>query len=188
MSSFSPVALVWALIRRADAVAAVAALVAAATLVGAWGFQYIGGYIPCELCYQERMPYYFGIPLALIAALSARYSGPAWLTRGCLILVGLGFVWGTYLSGYHTGVEWHFWPGPTDCSGDVSSAATTNDLMNQIQNIRVARCDVVQWSLFGLSFAGWNTVISCALAVGSLYGAFFTRVPATTGAPATAHS
>ena len=77
-----------------------------ATLVAAWGFQYIGGYIPCELCYQERVPYYLGIPLALVALASAYYGGPAWLTRGALLLAGLLFAWGTYLAGYHTGVEY----------------------------------------------------------------------------------
>jgi disulfide bond formation protein DsbB len=174
MPSFSPIAWAWALIRRADVVAAGVALVAAATLVAAWGFQYIGGYIPCELCYQERVPYYIAIPLALIAAASAYYGGPAWLTRGALFLVGLAFAWGTYLAAYHTGVEWHFWPGPTDCSGDTANAVSTGDLLKQIDNIRVAQCDVVQWTMFGLSFAGWNTVISAGLTVAGLFGAFFT--------------
>jgi disulfide bond formation protein DsbB len=163
------------LIRRTDVCAAGIFLVALATLVGAWGFQYIGGYIPCELCYQERIPYYVGILLAVVAAASAYYGGPAWLTRGALLVIGLSFAWGTYLAGYHTGVEWHLWPGPTDCSGDVSGAATTGDLLNQIQNIRVARCDVVEWTMFGLSFAGWNTVVSFGLAVASFYSVLFTR-------------
>lgn len=171
--------------RRPDVCAAGIFLIALATLVAAWGFQYIGGYIPCELCYAERVPYYIGIPLALIALASAWYGGPAWLTRGALLVTGLLFAYGTYLAGYHTGVEWHLWPGPTDCSGNNAGSATTSDLLKQIGNIRVVRCDVVQWTMFGLSFAGWNTVISFGLAVAGLYGAFFSHTQAA-ATPATA--
>jgi disulfide bond formation protein DsbB len=165
--------------RRPEIVAGGIFLVALATIVGAWGFQIIGGYIPCELCYQERVPYYLGIPLALVALGSTLYGGPAWLTRGALLLTGLLFAWGTYLAGYHTGVEWHLWPGPTDCSGDTGTLATTGDLLNQISNIRVARCDVVEWTMFGLSFAGWNTVISAGLTLAGLFGAFLTHMRAS---------
>lgn len=162
--------------RRAEICAGGVFLVSAATLVAAWGFQYIGGYLPCELCYQERVPYYIGIPLALVALVSALYGGPAWLTRGALLLTGLMFAWGTYLAGYHTGVEWHFWQGPTDCTGSGGAALSAGDLLKQIQNIKVVPCDRIQWSLFGLSFAGWNTVVSFCLAVASLYGVLFARV------------
>jgi disulfide bond formation protein DsbB len=167
--------------RHPEIIAGGIILVAAATILGAWAFQVVGGYIPCELCYQERIPYYVGIPLAIVALASAHYGGPVWLTRGTLLLIGLSFAWGTYLAGYHTGVEWHFWPGPTDCAGDTATAVSTGDLLNQIGNIRVARCDVVQWTMFGLSFAGWNTVISAGLTVAGLFGAFFAlvRAPAT---------
>ena len=104
-SSFSPPALV-AFCRRPEIVAGGVFLLALATIVGAWSFQLIGGYIPCELCYQERMPYYVGIPLALVALASACYGGPTWLTRGALLLTALVFAWGTYLAVYHTGAEY----------------------------------------------------------------------------------
>ncbi len=93
------------LLRRPDLTAAFVFLLALATIVGAWGFQLIGGYIPCELCYQERIPYYVGVPLALIALASAWFGGPAWLTRGAFILTALVFAWSTYLAVYHTGAE-----------------------------------------------------------------------------------
>jgi disulfide bond formation protein DsbB len=168
-----------ALCRRPEIVAGGIFLLALATIVGAWGFQLIGGYIPCELCHQERVPYYVGIPLALVALASAHYGGPAWLTRGTLLLTGLLFAWGTYLAGYHTGAEYAWWPGPTDCSSSAPSTATTGDLLSQISKIQVVSCTNVTWRMFGLSFAGWNTLISAGLTVAGLFGAFFTRIQAS---------
>ena len=180
--SLSPPTIV-AFCRRPEIVAGGVFLLALATIVGAWGFQIIGGYIPCELCYEERIPYYVGIPLALVALASALYGGPAWLTRGALFLTALVFAWGTYLAAYHTGAEYAWWPGPTDCStGGGPATATTGDLLSQIQNIRVVSCTEVTWRMFGLSFAGWNTVVSFGLTVASLFGVFLTRMrgPAAT--------
>ncbi len=183
-ATFSPPALI-ALCRRPAVVAGGIFLLALATIVGAWSFQLIGGYIPCELCYQERVPYYVGIPLALVALASARFGGPVWLTRGTLVLTALVFAWGTYLAAYHTGAEYRWWPGPTDCSSSGGPAtSTTGDLLSQIQNIQVVSCTEVTWRMFGLSFAGWNTVISFGLTMASLFGAFLTRMrlPARTAA------
>ncbi len=167
------------LLRRADLTAAFVFLLALATIVGAWGFQVIGGYLPCELCYQERIPYYVGIPLALVAGVSAWYGGPAWLTRGALLLAALTFAWGTYLAVYHTGAEYSWWPGPTDCSSAGGPTATsTGDLLKQIEKIQVVSCTEVTWRLLGLSFAGWNAVVSAVLTAAGLFGAFFARTTA----------
>ncbi len=175
--------MVASLLRRADLIAALVFLLALATIVGAWGFQIIGGYLPCELCYQERIPYYVGIPLALVAALSAWYGGPDWLTRGALLLAALVFAWGTYLALYHTGAEYSWWPGPTDCSSAGGDTATsTEDLLKQIEKIQVVSCTEVTWRMFGLSFAGWNSVVSIVLTAASLFGAVFARAPATRAA------
>jgi len=37
---------------------ALALFIAAFTILTALGFQYIGGYVPCMLCYMERYAYY----------------------------------------------------------------------------------------------------------------------------------
>ncbi len=54
--------------------AAFLAVAMAATVGTALGFQYIGGYIPCKLCYEQRIPYYVGAPLMLLAAVAAAAS------------------------------------------------------------------------------------------------------------------
>src|SRR5215470_8437706 len=48
----------------------------AATILGAWFFQYVLHYLPCPLCFEQRKPYYVAIPLALVVALAAARSAP----------------------------------------------------------------------------------------------------------------
>ena len=68
------------------------------------------------------------------------------------------------LGAYHAGVEWHWWPGPTDCSGPMTDFTANGPLLNQLQSIRVVRCDEAAWRFLGLSLAGYNVLISLALA------------------------
>ena len=124
-----------------------------ATIAGAWGSQLFGGLVPCELCLEQRMPYYWGLPLlAILLLLWNRLPRAVWYVG--IVLVLLTFVWSTYLAGYHAGVEYGFWPGPTACTGtgvDVSFS----DLSN-INAARVVPCDKIQFSLFGVTLAGAN--------------------------------
>ncbi len=57
------------------------------------------------------------------------------------------------------------WLGPQHCSGGVSGLATmsTQDLMAALEKAPVVRCDEVAWSLFGISMAGWNAILSAGL-------------------------
>ena len=130
------------------------------TIAGAWGSQLFGGLVPCELCLEQRMPYYWGLPLlALLLILWNRLPRAVWYVG--MVLVLLTFVWSTYLAGYHAGVEYGFWPGPTACTGtgvDVSFSDLTN-----INAARVVPCDKIQFSLFGVTLAGANTLISAAI-------------------------
>ena len=45
----------------------------AATVGIALGFEHIGGYIPCKLCLEQRWPYYAGVPLMAVAAVSSHF-------------------------------------------------------------------------------------------------------------------
>ena len=149
--------------------ALVVMLVAAATIAGAWVFQ-AAGYAPCELCLKQRIPYYAGVPLASVAFLLASRdtNTPA---RIVLALTGLIFVAGAGLGVYHSGVEFGFWPGPADCTGDLAAANSTQDFLKQLQTIQVVRCDSVAVRPLGLSLAVWNALISAALAVFALTAA-----------------
>ncbi len=90
-------------------------LAMAATVGTALGFEHIGGYIPCKLCLGQRIPYYIGVPVMALAAVSAALRWPPLLTRGLLVIGGLIMVWSLFLGVRHSGVEWGWWAGPTDC-------------------------------------------------------------------------
>jgi len=147
---------------RPRLLATIALVLGLATIAGAWGSQLFGGLVPCELCLEQRIPYYWGLPLlALVLILWHRLPRAVWYVGIALVL--LTFVWSTYLAGYHAGVEYGFWPGPTACTGtgvDVSFSDLTN-----INAARIVPCDKIQFSLFGVTLAGANTLISTAIVV-----------------------
>nr|WP_245293237.1 disulfide bond formation protein B [Mongoliimonas terrestris] len=144
-------------------------LVGLAAIATAWGYQIIGGYVPCKLCYQERIPYYVGLPLILLSLLLAgRAPGAA---RLFAVLGGIAFLVGTGLGGYHAGAEWGFWPGPNDCGGGTGPTTDAGNLLAQLQSTRLVSCTEASWRMLGLSFAGWNAVLSAAVAAAAFLGA-----------------
>lgn len=158
--------------RKPAAGAAIAiAVIGAAAILGAFYFQYVVGLAPCPLCLDQRIAYYFSIPLAIIIAFAAsRGAGRALLIAG-LALIAVAMLANAGLAVYHAGVEWKFWPGPADCSGPVTNLGRASDLMKQLQNVSVVRCDEAAWRFLGLSLAGYNVLISAALAGIALWGA-----------------
>ncbi len=142
-----------------------AVLIAAASiaiLAAVWIFQGMG-YAPCELCLTQRYAFYVAIPLALLTAFLAGRSMHG-LARAGFALLALVFVASAALAAYHTGVEYHWWQGPTACTGGVGSL-DVNDLVKSLDSVKVVRCDEVQLRIVGLSLAGWNVVASAVLAV-----------------------
>jgi disulfide bond formation protein DsbB len=74
------------------------------------------------------------------------------------------------LGAYHAGVEWRFWAGPTDCSGPVTDFTAKGPLLDQLQSIRVVRCDEAAWRFLGVSLAGYNVLVSLALVAVAGFG------------------
>jgi len=153
--------------------AAVLALGMAAVVGSALGFEHIGGYIPCKLCLEQRLPYYVGAPLMAVAFLSSTLRWPTWLTRGLLVAGGLLMTYGLYLGVYHSGVEWAWWPGPTDC-GDVGGGVETGGkgVLDALDAFVPPSCDKAALRVLGLSMAGWNAIASLVLAGIAYRGAF----------------
>ncbi len=52
------------------------AIVAAATLAGAWFFQLVLDIRPCPLCLEQRYAYYLAVPLGALVALAAMKGAP----------------------------------------------------------------------------------------------------------------
>ncbi len=82
-----------------------------------------------------------------------------------LAFIALIFLANVGLAFYHVGVEQHWWPGPTACTGSLSGPVDVNDLAKALNSVRVVNCDEVQLRILGLSLAGWDAVMSAALAI-----------------------
>ena len=144
--------------------------VAAATILGALAFEHIGGYQPCHLCLMQRTPYYAGVPVAALTVL-AIFLGAARPAIVALFLIFAALMlYGGGLAVFHAGVEWRFWEGPASCapSIDVTSAA---DMLNQLETTHAPSCTDATLRVLGLSFAGWNALVSALLAALGIAGA-----------------
>jgi disulfide bond formation protein DsbB len=147
-------------------ISAVVFVIAAATILAALAFEHLGGYAPCPLCLEERYAYYIAVPASALAFFLAqgRLTG---LVRILLVSIALAFLVNAALGVYHAGIEWKWWAGPGECSGAFELEWGEEGIIDT----PVIRCDEASWRLFGLSFAGWNAVISGLLAVIAGYGA-----------------
>jgi disulfide bond formation protein DsbB len=136
------------------------AVVAFATIAGAWVFEHFG-YAPCELCLKQRWAYYAAIPLSLVLL-----AAPAGLARKGLYALALIWIASMVFGIYHSGVEWKWWQGPSTCGQGGGLTGGLPDLTKP-----VVLCTEAAIRIFGLSLAGWNAVISLALAFLALRGA-----------------
>jgi disulfide bond formation protein DsbB len=172
----------WAATVRARPIAAAAILIAvvgAATILGAWFFQLGLGLKPCPLCLEQRYPYYFAIPLAVLVLLGVSAGASRKVLLAALFVIAAGMLWNAGLAGYHAGIEWKWWPGPQDCSGPIDNLGSANDLLRQLESISVVRCDEAAWRFLGLSLAGYNVLISLALAAVAIWGLLAGRAQAS---------
>jgi disulfide bond formation protein DsbB len=144
--------------------------IAAATLAGAWFFQLVLDILPCPLCLEQRYAYYLAIPLGALTALAAAKRAPRAVLLAGLGVLALAALGNAGLGAYHAGVEWHFFAGPTDCTGPVGNLGSAGNLLERLDTVKVIRCDEVQWRFLGLSLAGYNVLISLLMAAIAAWG------------------
>jgi len=145
------------------------AVIAALTIAGAWFFELVLDIRPCPLCLDQRYAYYLAIPLAALVALGASKGVSRRLLGLGLVILALALIANAGLGAYHAGVEWGFWQGPTDCSGPITDLGG-GSLLDGLNKVKVIRCDEVQWRFLGLSLAGYNVLISLAMAALAVWG------------------
>ena len=154
----------------AFAAAAAVAAIAAVTLAGAWFFQLVLEILPCPLCLEQRYAYYFALPFGVLVAFAAAKGAPRPLLLAGLAVLALAALGNAGLGAYHSGVEWGFWPGPTDCSGPIVDFGKAGSLLDRLDKVKVIRCDEVQWRFLGVSLAGYNVLISLLMAAIAAWG------------------
>lgn len=154
---------------------AASAWIAAALLFTVHALETWGGYPPCELCLHEREVVWTAFSAALAGlAPSVLLRGARWprtWARVAVVAVALAFAIGAVLAGYHAGVEWRWWPGPSACTGGHTgpvSAADVRAVLSGAKVVHMVRCDEAAFRIAGLSLAGWNALASAALALVSL--------------------
>ena len=143
-----------------------ALLLPAALLAGAWGSQLIGHLYPCEMCHWQRWPHYAAVAIAALAFVVPGASAK----RALVLLAAIAIAISGAIGVFHAGVEYHWWQGITACSSNVSgSGGTADEMLARIMNAPIVRCDAAQWTLFGISLAGFNAILSLGGAGAILY-------------------
>jgi disulfide bond formation protein DsbB len=134
----------------------------AALLGGAYYFQYVMGLPPCEMCWWQRYPHMVAIAAGLLSVAALGHPRIAMLfalvaITALLVTAGLGV--------FHAGVEYHLWAGPQACTGGVPRGLSVEQLKKYLLGAKMIRCDEAAWSMWGISMAGWNAILSGGLAL-----------------------
>lgn len=138
-----------------------------AVIASVLAFEHLGGYIPCALCLKQRVPYYIGIPVAFLALMAVYWHWPRLVIRAAFAITGLLVMWSLVLAAYHSGVEWAWWAGPSECAatgGDSDVKASAENLLSQLSFSKPPSCNEAAGRFLGLSFAGWNVIVSAGIA------------------------
>ncbi len=138
-------------------------VIAAATILGALGFEYIGGYLPCHLCLLQRVPYYAGMPVVALAIVAIWAKAPRMVLAALFAIFAVLMIYNAGLAAYHSGVEWGWWEGPASCAPSISIKSAA-DMLDQLENAHAPSCTEAALRILGLSLAGWNVLISAVLA------------------------
>ena len=148
----------------------VLALMASLAMLGAaHAFQQFGNMFPCELCLRQRDVYWAAAAMALTGLVLARIQPRQRFLVALNVLLGMVFVTGTIVAGYHVAVEWGFIEAGCSAAGGVD--VTNLDMGDLDKPMVVGNCGEVPWSMLGISMAGWNALISAGLAICSFYAA-----------------
>jgi len=144
-------------LRRADRIPApILAAISAVTLATVYASQYIGGLQPCQLCLYQRWPWWLALALCIVAMLPVLSANSRALLVG---LAGVSVLTGAGIAIFHVGVEQHWWPGLASCSAAGQTPASFEQMQQMMQQ-PAASCDEPAWTLFGISMAGYNAILS----------------------------
>ena len=128
-------------------------------LTSAYFIEYILKYKPCNLCLIERLPYFLTIIIIFLGLFLKRFE------KFIFISLSIIFASATILSLYHVGIEQGFFKESIVCiSNNEINILNKEDLLKEFQKTTVS-CKDVEFTLFGLSLATINVIISLILSV-----------------------
>jgi len=144
----------------------VALLISGALLAGAHAFESFGGLRPCVLCLEQRERHWWIVGASAVLFLGGLFFGKrvGWYYTAAAAILGVLFLVSLKSAGYHVGVEQHIWTAQCDTMGDIHHI---RPMTFGNEPLNLPRCDAPQWSLFGLTMAAYNAIISLAAALAS---------------------
>ena len=131
------------------------------SLIAALYVEYILGFKPCILCIYQRIPY----AIAILISLTAFFIGNRSIL---LIILGLTFLASILLSGYHVSIEKGIIEPLFSCTGENIKALEKEEILKSLNNIQ-PDCKDVDFSIFGVSLATLNFIISFVLTIVIVY-------------------
>ena len=137
-------------------------LISFSLLASAISFEFFYNLAPCELCVWQRWPHVIIIAVML---LGLSVLNKTWM----LLLISLSAIVTGIIGFYHTGIEQGWWSGPLGCSNQFESETDISTLTTLLLETPVVKCDEIVWSLFNISMAGWNSLVSFFIAIFSFF-------------------
>jgi len=142
--------------------ATVLALCSLTIIITVYSMQYIGGLSPCELCINQRYPYFGILVISTLAIFTSKK-----IYAILISLCGVGFIVSIGFAIDHFGIENGWWT--SSCVIKIENTTSISDLKKLINSAPMTRCDEVAWSLLGMSLSGWNIIISAMLVIFAFY-------------------
>jgi len=122
---------------------------------------------PCQLCIVQRYPYAL---IVVLGAAGVLLSQQAMERTLLLSVIAVVLVFGSYVSGFHIGVEYGWWTAGSACSAPLETPEFTDTLVLSPQDgPPPPNCSDAAWRFpgeQGLSMAGYNFILSTAMAAG----------------------
>ena len=125
----------------------------------AYFVEFILGHEPCNLCKIERIPYIGALILSSLLLFIKKWG------KIILFLILILFVFSTVVSVYHVGIEQGIFSESLLCElGGSNKVQNTDELLKTLENTPIS-CKEVTFTIFGLSLATFNAVLSTIISI-----------------------
>ncbi len=152
-------------------------IISTAALLVVYFLQYILGMHPCEMCVNERYPYFILVILSLVFFVYTKISnnsliGFIIIIKYLSVLVILGALIYSFM---HVGIERGFIENFSACSGSLSDINNAESLLLALEKTPLIRCDepVLLFNL--ISIAESNFLLLTLLLLINIYLLFYKR-------------
>ena len=136
------------------------AILSIITLISAIYIEYVLDAKPCKLCLYQRYPY-------IVAIFVSFFGYYKYSNKFILYILAIVFFVSLIISGYHLGIEKSIFPDFSGCISINTDTLTKEDLLNNLNEIP-SNCKDVYFTVFGLSLATINVLISLIIVIISI--------------------